>query len=84
MNNNELQSPYISHISWGHMEVDGVGEGKDFKLWPEVVGSGTGGKPVHTMCPEFWRVTRQWQSSNCAEPGDVAGAANMSGDDRSA
>ena len=34
MNNNELQSPYISHISWGHMEVDGVGEGKDFKLWP--------------------------------------------------
>ena len=31
MNNNELQPPYISHISWGHMEIDSVGEGKDFK-----------------------------------------------------
>lgn len=31
MNNNELQHPYISHIFWGHMEVDGVREGKDFK-----------------------------------------------------
>lgn len=34
MNNNELKSPYINHISWGHLEVDGVGAGKDFKLWP--------------------------------------------------
>ncbi len=34
MNNNELRSPSINHISWGHMEVDNVGVGKDFKLWP--------------------------------------------------
>ena len=34
MNNNEHQSPTINHISWGRMEVDGVGVGKDFKLWP--------------------------------------------------
>jgi len=27
-------SPRISHISWGHMEVEGVGVGKDFKLYP--------------------------------------------------
>ena len=34
MSNNEIKSPTINHISWGRMEVDGVGEGKDFKLWP--------------------------------------------------
>ena len=28
------QSPRITKISWGKMEVDGVGLGKDFKLWP--------------------------------------------------
>ena len=27
-------SPRIDHISWGKMEVDGVGAGKDFKLYP--------------------------------------------------
>lgn len=31
---NERRSPRIDEISWGHMKVDGVGEGKDFKLWP--------------------------------------------------
>ncbi len=34
MNKDERQSPYINQISWGRMEVDGVGVGKDFKLWP--------------------------------------------------
>jgi len=34
MNKDEHQSPYINQISWGRMEVDGVGVGKDFKLWP--------------------------------------------------
>ena len=34
MNSNEFKSPTINHISWGRMEVDGVGVGKDFKLWP--------------------------------------------------
>jgi len=28
------RSPRISHISWGRMEVDGLGTGKDFKLYP--------------------------------------------------
>jgi hypothetical protein len=27
-------SPKVSRISWGRMDVDGVGSGKDFKLWP--------------------------------------------------
>ena len=27
-------SPKISAISWGRMDVDGLGAGKDFKLWP--------------------------------------------------
>jgi hypothetical protein len=27
-------SPRITHISWGRMEVEGVGTGKDFKLYP--------------------------------------------------
>ena len=34
MINNDNKSPLINHISWGRMEVDGVGVGKDFKLWP--------------------------------------------------
>ncbi len=28
------QSPRITDISWGNMTVDGIGSGKDFKLWP--------------------------------------------------
>ncbi len=31
---NELRSPLVTHISWGRMEVEGLGEGKDFKLYP--------------------------------------------------
>lgn len=30
----KLGSPRIHHLSWGSMSVDGVGVGKDFKLWP--------------------------------------------------
>ena len=30
----EKQSPRIIHISWGNMEVEGLGLGKDFKLYP--------------------------------------------------
>ena len=30
----ELQSPRIEHITWGHMIIAGIGRGKDFKLWP--------------------------------------------------
>ena len=29
-----MPSPRIIHISWGRMEVEGVGSGKDFKLYP--------------------------------------------------
>jgi hypothetical protein len=28
------QSPTITHISWGRMEIDGLGSGRDFKLYP--------------------------------------------------
>jgi hypothetical protein len=27
-------SPRILDVSWGHMEVEGLGSGKDFKLYP--------------------------------------------------
>src|SRR5262245_51522318 len=30
----DLRSPRITHISWGRMEVEGLGAGKDFKLYP--------------------------------------------------
>ena len=28
------RSPRIAHVSWGRMKVDGIGTGKDFKLYP--------------------------------------------------
>ena len=28
------RSPRVTHLSWGLMEVDGLGSGKDFKLYP--------------------------------------------------
>jgi len=28
------RSPRITRISWGRMEIEGVGSGRDFKLWP--------------------------------------------------
>ena len=28
------RSPRITHVSWGRMDVDGLGTGKDFKLYP--------------------------------------------------
>lgn len=34
MSNAEFKSPRITHISWGEMIVEGIGGGKDFKLWP--------------------------------------------------
>lgn len=30
----EALSPVIHAVSWGKMEVEGLGRGKDFKLWP--------------------------------------------------
>jgi hypothetical protein len=29
-----MKSPLITHISWGKMEIEGIGSGRDFKLWP--------------------------------------------------
>ena len=34
MNHPPENSPRITSLSWGAMTVDGVGSGKDFKLWP--------------------------------------------------
>jgi hypothetical protein len=28
------RSPRILEVSWGHMEIEGLGAGKDFKLYP--------------------------------------------------
>jgi hypothetical protein len=33
-NNKQKQSPRITHISWGRMDVEGLGTGRDFKLYP--------------------------------------------------
>ncbi len=30
----QIQSPLITDLSWGRMEVEHIGGGKDFKLWP--------------------------------------------------
>ncbi|MFG1681379.1 Mth938-like domain-containing protein [Nonomuraea sp. NPDC049269] len=30
----ESRSPLITHVSWGRMVVEGLGESKDFKLYP--------------------------------------------------
>jgi hypothetical protein len=29
-----MQSPLITQIKWGEMEIEGIGKGKDFKLYP--------------------------------------------------
>ena len=29
-----MRSPKITHIEWGRIDVDGLGTGKDFKLYP--------------------------------------------------
>jgi hypothetical protein len=34
MSEQKVSSPRINELSWGRMAVDGVGTGKDFKLWP--------------------------------------------------
>jgi len=34
MTERTTRSPKITHISWGRMEIDGLGVGKDFKLYP--------------------------------------------------
>jgi hypothetical protein len=34
MREERLRSPRITHISWGKMEVEGLGTGRDFKLYP--------------------------------------------------
>src|SRR5437764_13988382 len=33
-NDKQKASPYINHASWGRMEVEGLGAGRDFKLYP--------------------------------------------------
>jgi hypothetical protein len=32
--NKPKESPRITHISWGRMDVEGLGTGRDFKLFP--------------------------------------------------
>ena len=34
MSGDSPNSPRIRELSWGHMAVEGVGTGRDFKLWP--------------------------------------------------
>ena len=31
---NQGISPRITHLSWGKMEVEALGQGRDYKLWP--------------------------------------------------
>ena len=32
-NDKHKPSPRINHVSWGRMEVEGLGAGRDFKLY---------------------------------------------------
>ena len=41
----DVRSPKILEVSWGYMKVEGIGEGKDFKLYRAVAGTGTGTRP---------------------------------------
>ena len=34
MRETTARSPRITHIAWGRMDVEGLGTGKDFKLYP--------------------------------------------------
>jgi hypothetical protein len=34
MNESIARSPHIEFVEWGRMTVEGIGTGKDFKLWP--------------------------------------------------
>jgi hypothetical protein len=54
-----VDSPRILDHGWGHMHVDGLGDGKDFKLWPG------GGREWD------WRETGTHHSPGI-QPGDVA------------
>jgi hypothetical protein len=49
----EFKSPRITHLSWGHIEVEGLPPFKDAKIFLVARGSGTGMKPVHAVCPVF-------------------------------
>ena len=52
-------SPQVKRLSWGRMTIEGLGIGKDFKLWPG------GGRP--------WDWTENKTSHNTGiQPGDVA------------
>ena len=53
------RSPKILAVSWGHMEIEGLGEGKDFKLYPG------GGRPWD------WNETGTRHSPGI-QPADVA------------
>src|SRR5438874_11673017 len=33
-NDKQKPAPRITHVSWGRMEVEGLGVGRDFKLYP--------------------------------------------------
>jgi hypothetical protein len=52
------RSPRIARIAWGEMEIEGLGRGKDFKLWPG------GGRPWD------WRETGTRHVPGI-QPGDV-------------
>jgi hypothetical protein len=34
MKNNDERSPIVTHLSWGEMVIEGIGSGRDFKLFP--------------------------------------------------
>ena len=34
LTDDKANSPRVTHVSWGRIEVEGLGLGRDFKLWP--------------------------------------------------
>ena len=43
-------SPLVTHVSWGRMDVAGLGSGKDFKLYP----GGGRGKRISSSRMMHW------------------------------
>ena len=49
----KTNSPQITKLSWGKIEIGGKQEFKDVKLFSAVTGNGIGMKQVHDIHPEF-------------------------------
>jgi hypothetical protein len=74
-------SPRISHLSWGRIEVEGHLSFKDAKIFPGD-GNGTGVKRAHVMCPSFSpsssRIDRARRKDRCTLKRGLGATASLS------